>query len=149
MQIPDTLKRLKQTFIVSILYGILRCRTLIEPVGSNFRIFRAKLIKCPNNRSFIIWGESWENLLFAYATTKGQITCAVTVQLIITFVLLYRYSQSPTGSAPACTDLSPLANGISSGKFMQNTLALFVCNWPKSAKIHNSFFFWGGGGVDA
>ena len=33
-----------------------------------------------------ILAASWENLLFAYAKTKAQISCTVTAQLISAFV---------------------------------------------------------------
>ena len=36
--------------------------------------------------SIIIWASSWENLLFAYAKTKTQISFAVTAKLISAFV---------------------------------------------------------------
>ena len=40
------------------------------------------------------WASLWENRLFAYATTKPQISCAVTAQQISAFVLATRIVQS-------------------------------------------------------
>ena len=40
------------------------------------------------------WASLWENLVFAYAKTKTQISCAVTAQLISAFVFAIRIVQS-------------------------------------------------------
>ena len=41
-----------------------------------------------------IWASLWENLLFAYAKTETQTSCAVTAQLISAFVSAIRIAQS-------------------------------------------------------